>query len=185
MSTFSLIPGVYIPDVSALKREYKQGKSRLMFSLSARDYKRFFEASVKLLREPVFFFVEIPGDNDCDRTYYLDNCTSAVAQAILKRYSDILFSDGVIKFGFGSHSTEDEIYMQEYQTVSICAKNTAEYAKILENLGYTRNDKAVLAWDILSESNTGECVNVEANDEGYPEMINNLIDVGMYCANDC
>lgn len=173
---------MYIPDVSALKKEYRVKKTDLTLSLSAEDYKPFFVDAVSLLKEPVFFFAEIPADNDAMRTYYLDNCTMPVAKAILKRYENILFADGVIRFGFGSHSTDDEIYMREYQTLTVYSKNIAEYERVLERLGYSRNDKALLTWDIISEKNAGECVNVEADDEGYPEMINNLIDVGMYAA---
>lgn len=114
------------------------------------------------------------------RTYYLDNCTLAVAQAILKRYGGILFADGVIRFGFGSHKTSDEIYMREYQTLTVYSKEIQRYAELLDKLGYRRNDSAVLTWDILSDKNPGECVNVESDDEGYPDMINNLIDIGMY-----
>lgn len=171
-----------IPDVSAVERCYKLQKSNITLSISAEDYKKFFTEAVKLLKEPVFFFVEIPADDDSMRTYYLDNCTASVAQAILKRYGGILFADGVIKFGFGSHSTSDEIYMQEYQTMSIYSERTREYEKLLDSMGYRRNDKAVLTWDVISEKNIGECINVEVDDEGYADMINNLIDVGMYVA---
>lgn len=72
--------------------------------------------------------------------------------------------------------------MQEYQTVSIYSEKIGEYEKILQSLGYLKNAKAVLTWDVIGEKNIGECVNVEVDDEGYPEMINNLIDVGMYPA---
>ena len=180
--SFRLIPGVYIPDLTGISREYRLAPKKLIFSLSAEDYKPFFNKAVRLLGEKVFFFLEIPGDNDGMRTYYLDNCTSSVAQAILKRYGGILFADGVIRFGFGSHITGDEIYMQEYQTATVCSKNISDYEKVLLALGYRRNDKATLTWDILSEKNVGECVNVDVDDEGYPEMLNNLIDVGMYPA---
>lgn len=179
---FRLIPGVYIPDVSGVTKEYREQKSKLFLSLSAEDYRKFFSGAVNKLCEPVFFFVEIPSDNDSLRTYYLDNCTIPVAQAILKRYGGILFSDGVIKFGFGSHRTGDEIYMQEYQTLTVFSERLEPYKKILAELGYSENKKAVLTWDVLSEENVGECVNVESDDETYAEMINNLIDVGMYPA---
>lgn len=182
ISGFRLIAGVYIPDVSTVKREYRIQKDKILLSLSAEDYKPFFTKAVKLIKEPVFFFAEIPSDDDSMRTYYLDNCTAPVVQAILKRYGGILFADGVIRFGFGSNSSDEEIYMQSYQTVSVYSKNVAEYERILRSLGYQRNDRAVLTWDVLSEKNTGECVNVEVDDEGYHDMINNLIDVGMYSA---
>lgn len=182
ISDFKLLAGVYIPDVSALGREYRVKKSEITLSLSAEDYAKFFREGVKLLSEPVFFFVEIPSDDDKMRTYYLDNCTVEVAQAILKRYGGILFADGVIRFGFGSHSSEDEIYMCEYQTVKIYAKDTLPFEGLLGSLGYKKNNSAVLAWDIICEQNPGECVNVEADGEGYYDMVNNLIDIGMYPA---
>ena len=182
MSSFKLIAGVAIPDTTKLKREYKQSRGRLYLTLSAEDYPAFWRESVKLLGEGVFFFVEIPDDNDQTRLYYLDNCTASVAQAILKRYSSVLYSDGVIKFGFGSHSTEDEIYMMDYQTLSIYSQNLAPYEELLEKMGYLKNKNALLAWDILSEDNAGECTCIEADDESYVDMINNLIDVGMYPA---
>ena len=182
MSDFSLIPGVYIPDTGALKREYRLQKSKITLTLSAEDYPRFFRGCVDALKEPVFFFIEIPGDNDSYVTYYLDNCTLPVARAILKRYGGILYSDGVIRFGFGSHKTEDEIYMQEYQTATVYSDSIARYEKILGEMGYTRNDKAVLAWDIISSENPGECSNTDSEGESYFDVVNNLTDVGMYRA---
>lgn len=182
ISEFMLTAGVNIPDVSGLRREYKVRKSKIIFSLSAQDYGEFFTRAVKLLKEPLFFFVEIPADNDSVRTYYLDNCTEPVAQAVLERCGGILYADGVIKFGFGSHSADDEIYMQEYQTVSVCSERAEEFEKLLDSLGYKRNDRALLTWDVLSEQNVGECVNVDVEGEGYPDMLDNLIDIGMYPA---
>lgn len=182
MSEFRLIPGISIPDTSRIKREYKISRGRIYFTISAQDYQGFFSSCVKKLEEPVFFFVEIPDDNGEYRLYYLDNCTEPVAQAILKRYSGILFGDGVIKYGFGSHAVDDEIYMQEYQTVSIYSKDLAKYEEVLASLGYVKSKDCVLSWDVIDKDNVGECINVEADDESYIDMINNLIDVGMYPA---
>ena len=85
ISEFRLIAGVSIPDVSAVGREYKLKSSKMTFSLSAEDYGEFFARAVKLIKEPLCFFAEIPSDNDSVRTYYLDNCTEPVAQAICRR----------------------------------------------------------------------------------------------------
>lgn len=182
MSEFRLIPGVSIPDTSRIKREYKISRGRIYFTISAEDYQGFFTSCVKKLNEPVFFFVEIPDDNGEYRIYYLDNCTMPVALAILKRYSGILFGDGVIRYGFASHADDDEIYMQEYQTLSIYSKDLSRYESVLTSLGYTKNKDCILSWDIIDKDNVGECINVEADDESYIDMINNLIDVGMYPA---
>ncbi len=180
--SFKLIAGVSIPDTTALKKEYQLSKDRILLSLSAEDYANFFREGVKLLQAPLFFFVEIPDSDDRTRLYYLDNCTPEVIQAILKTYGHILYADGVIKFGFGSHTAEEEIYMQDYQTVSICAGDLTAYEGLLQGIGYQPNKAAKLTWDILSEKNPGEATCIEADDETYVDMINNLIDVGMYPA---
>ncbi len=180
--SFKLIAGVSIPDVSLLKKEYSEQKGKLTLSLSAEDYPRFFREGTKLIREPVFFFVEIPDNDDSTRLYYLDNCSADVIQAILKTYGHILYSDGVIKFGFGSNVADEEIYMQDYQTLSIYAPDLAPYKSLLDSMGYAQNKSAKLTWDVLSESNTGECTCIESDEETYVDMINNLIDVGMYPA---
>ena len=83
---------------------------------------------------------------------------------------------------FAGHTDDDEIYMQEYQTLSIYSKDLAKYEQVLSSLGYTKNKDCVLSWDVIDKDNVGECINVEADDESYIDMINNLIDVGMYPA---
>ncbi len=180
--SFKLIAGVSIPDISPLQKEYASAKGKLTFSLSAEDYPRFFRESTRLLTGPVFFFVEIPDSDDSTRLYYLDNCTHEVIAAILKTYSHILYADGVIKFGFGSNVAEQEIYMQDYQTVTVFAEDISPYERLLESMGYGANKSAKLTWDIISDKNPGECTCIEADDESYIDMINNLIDVGMYPA---
>lgn len=181
MSKFSLIQGVSVKNYSDILFEYRILENNLICSLSSFDYKSFFTQAVSKLKEPVFFFIEAPeGDSDEYSTYYLDNCTQSVAKAILKRYGDILFSDGIIRFGFGSHKTEEEIYMQEFQQLSIYSKNLSPFEEILKKLGYKRNDSALTLWDVMSEENPGSRECVECEDEGYPEIIENLTDIGMY-----
>lgn len=183
MPKFSLIEGVTLKDCSKILPRYRIGDNNLICALSAADYRAFFAAAVSLLKEPVFFFIEVPeGDGDEYSTYYLDNCTVPVAKAILKRYGDILFSDGIIRFGFGSHKTEDEIFMQEFQQLSIYSVNLLPYEKLMNSLGYSRNDDAPTLWDIIDEQNPGMRECVESEDEGYPEIIENLTALGLYKA---
>lgn len=181
MPKFSLIQGVSLKDYSKVSCEYRIMENNLVCALSSGDYKSFFTQAVAKLKEPVFFFIETPQEENEDySTYYLDNCTQPVAKAILKRYGDILFSDGIIRFGFGSHKTEDEIYMQEFQQLSVYSKKLTPFEEILVSLGYRRNDSALTLWDIMSEDNPGSRECVECEDEGYPEIIENLTEVGMY-----
>lgn len=182
MDGIRLIQGVTVKDLNGVKKEYKIKDSNVILTLSAEDYKSFFTSAVKAMKGPVFFFIEIPDGEDGYKTYYLDNCTVSVAQAILKRYGEILYADGVIRFGFGSHADEDEIYMQEFQRLCIYSKDAKKYEKIISGLGYLENDGALSIWDILSGDNTGLREAVECDDESYVDIVNNLIDIGMYAA---
>ena len=183
LSIFKLIPGVEIPNTSEIKREYQQSGNNITLNLSAGDYTKFFKSVVDLLPEPVFFFIEIPKDEgEGYETYYLDNCTTSVAKAILKRYGGILFSDGVIRFGFGSHTAEEEIFMQEYQLLSIYSGTLQKFAKLVEKLGYTKTDQLTTAWDVLNEENVGKCESVDFEDESYLDIIEQLQELGLYKA---
>ncbi len=183
MSSFNLIAGVEIPNTSQIKREYCQNQRNITACLSADDYTRFFKGAVQLLSEPVFFFIEIPNeDGESYQTYYLDNCTVPVAKAIIKRYGGILFSDGVIRFGFGSHTAEEEIYMQEYQLLSIYSPNHKKFSQLLEKLGYTKTNELITTWDILNDENIGKCESVDFEDESYIDIIESLEDLGLYKA---
>lgn len=179
-----LIHGVSVKDVSGVFCEYALDGDGVRLTLSAQDYKSFFVQAVGLLKEPLFFFLECPGgsggDADDYSVYYLDNCTLPVVRAILKRYGGILYSDGVIRFGFGSLSSDEEIYIREYQSLRIYTKQPARYEELLKRMGYQRNDSALSLWDVLSETNVGECESVECDDEGYQDIIDNLSELGMY-----
>lgn len=179
--SIKLIPGVSVLDTSGVGREYKKQDDSLELTLSQEDYKPFFKKAVASLKEPVFFFIETPeGDSDEMNTYYLDNCTVPVAQAILKRYSGILYSDGIIRFGFGSHTDDDEIFMQEFQLLSIYSKQIGKYEQILKELNYKENSKAKSIWDILSDENVGARESVECDDECFEDIIANLSELGLY-----
>lgn len=178
MSEIKLIAGVSV-DASSIKKEYRIEDGRLTLTLSADDYKSFWSRAVDRFTEPMFFFIEVPdGDSDEYLTYYL-NCTVPVAKAILKRYGGILFSDGVIRFGFGSEAG-DELYMQEFQRLDIYSNSLSKFEPIVKSLGYKNNSEATTIWDVLSDSNPGMRECVEVDDEGFEDLIENLKDVGLY-----
>ena len=107
MSKIKLIHGVSVDDTQALRKEYRLDGETIELTLSAEDYKEFFKQAVRLLPEPVFFFLEIPREDDDEGydTYYLDNCTIPVAEAILDRYGgDTLLGRGYplrLRLAFG------------------------------------------------------------------------------------
>lgn len=185
-----LIHGIDFSGADALRPEFKSDGESLTLTLSAEDYPAFFQKAVGALAEPIFFFAELPDESgiaggstsDEYKTYYLDNCTLPVIKAILKRYGGILYSDGVLRFGFGSHKTGDEIYMQEYQQLSVYSRNISAFKKILSDMGYSENQSAVTLWDIISESSPISGESVECDGETAADMIDNLKELGLYQA---
>ncbi len=178
MSEIRLIVGVSV-DASGIRKEYKTEDGRLTMTLSAEDYKSFWGRAVAKFTEPMFFFIEVPdGDSEEYLTYYL-NCTVPVAKAILKRYSGILFTDGVIRFGFGSEEG-DELYRQEFQRRDIYSNSLSKFAPIVKSLGHKNNPEVTTIWDVLSDDNPGMMECVEVDDESFEDIIENLTEVGLY-----
>lgn len=166
-------------NADSVRKEYKTEDGRLTLTLSAEDYRNFFKQAVDRFTEPMFFFIEVPeGESEEYLTYYL-NCTVPVAKAILKRYGGILFSDGIIRFGFGSEAG-DEIYMQEFQRLDIYSNSLPKFEAIVKSLGYKNNPEAHTIWDVLSDDNPGMRECVEVDDESFEDIIENLTDVGLY-----
>lgn len=183
-----LIHGIEFSGADKLKAEFRQDGESLVLTLSAEDYSAFFLKASGALAEPLFFFAELPTEESGNaageyKTYYLDNCTLPVIKAILKRYGGVLYSDGVIRFGFGSHKTGDEVYMQEYQQLSVYSRNISAFKKIVSELGYSENQNAITLWDIISEENPISGESVECDGETAADMIDNLKELGLYEAN--
>lgn len=190
MKNFILKQGIFVSDVADCTSGYVCFDSEnITASVSAEKLKALTVGGVKLLAEPVFFFAEVPCDEDEEKklggglhrnVYYLDNCTAEVAQAIIKRYSDLLFSDGVLQFGFGSHVDSSEIFLRKYQVASIYSPDISPFKKLFSELSIPEADKLITLGSVIGENNHGECVIVEANGETIFDMIENLAEAGLY-----
>lgn len=175
-------------DITGVRSAYTATEGGYRAVMSAEKLLPAAKELVGLLDEPVFFFLELPESDDEEDgeydVYYLDNCTLPVAQAILERYGELLTQDGITRFGFGSHTTEEEVYFTDYQMTDIyCPGNTAA-AKVLEKAGLERTDSLVTLWDNISEDAPGICMRVELNGETTADIVENLRGEGMYKADN-
>ena len=192
MSDFNLAEGYEIQDFSSLEECFQVTDDNIVANISSNNLYKIILDMISLLPEPVFFFIEAPCDDDEEKSlssnnstthkkvYYLDNCNHKVARAIMKRYGELLINDGLVQFGFGSHSSEEEIYIKKYNLFSVYSNNISEYAKVFKNNNIKKTTKIKTAWDILSNDNSGTCTMVEYNGESIYDIIENLADVGMY-----
>lgn len=139
------------------------------------------KAFIKAVKEPVFFFIELPHENsESYDTYYLDNCTKKVAGAIIDCYGEVLANDGVSRFGFGSNATEEEIYFRDYQEFSAYVKSPQTLTKSLEQLGAQKKEKFKTLWDMMNDENPGCLTVVELDGETVFDIPDALKEAGMY-----
>lgn len=178
---FTLCQGISVNGTEDLFSQYKKTENGLTGILSREDIIPVAEAFVGSYKEPVFFFLELPKDSGEEYdVYYLDNCTTEVAKAIIKRYGQLLTDDGVSKFGFGSHADDEEIYFQEYQEFSVYSRSINRAETIMKKLGIKSTDNVDSMWDLFSDENPGCLSMVELDGETVFDIPLNLESVGMY-----
>ncbi|MDE6149059.1 MAG: hypothetical protein K2F81_03055 [Ruminococcus sp.] len=191
---FKLVQGVDADNIENVHSAYSIDENGIYSVLSAEIYEEAVSKLVEKLVEPVFFFLEIPCSAEEEKIlrksksdpyhyniYYLDNCTIPVADAIMKRYGELLVNDGVCRFGFGSHNNEEEIYCKSYQTVSVYG-NIKKFKAVLDEMNIPCEAEIKTIWDVLSSENTGTCSTVEINGETVNDIAVNLKLEGMYLA---
>ncbi len=192
--TFKLIQGVDVNNIENVHSAYSIDENGIYSVLSAEIYEEAVSELVGKLVEPVFFFLEIPCSAEEEKMlrksksdpyhyniYYLDNCTIPVAKAIMERYGELLANDGVSRFGFGSHSSNEEIYCKGYQTVSVYG-DVNKFKTVFEKENIPCEAEIKTLWDVLSYENTGTCSTVEINGETVNDIEVNLKSEGMYLA---
>lgn len=181
---FTLAQGNIVPHLEGIHEAYHIKDNNILCNISCDNLYNVIKQFIKLLNEPLFFFIEVPNSNadsdDSKDIYYLDNCTTDVALAILKRYGDILINDGIVEFGFGSLKDNDEIYVMKYKVTSIYSENINKYSKCLDSLKFPKEDTIITVWDLLTDDNMGSCTHVECEGESIYDIIENLKEVGMY-----
>lgn len=192
-NNFSLPQGIEINDISGIHNCFEATQKNILASISSDKLFKILLELVKQLTAPVFFFIETPCDEETEKKlrkddssplhkdiYYLDNCTTKVALAIIKRYGELLVNDGLVQFGFGSNTENEEIYIMKYNVLSIYAEDTSSFCNILKNYNITQENNIKTLWDILSEDNPGACTLIDLNGENIFDIVENLKDEGIY-----
>lgn len=186
----NLILGCTAGDTHGVHPAYSAAEKGFTAIVNREDICKIGEKAIKLLPEPLFFFLEIPCTLDEEKAlgkgkkkphkniYYLDNCTAEVCLAILKRYGQLLTDDGLSMFGFGSHNSGEEIYFLKYNELTIFGDKRFE--KIFKELNIPREENYTSLWDNFTEETPGECRSVEIDGETVYNIVENLKSEGMY-----
>lgn len=192
--SFELIQGVSAENYDKLHSVYSVNGDSISATVSEHLMLPLLLQLVKQLTAPVFFFMELPCSIEEEKQlrrskndpyhynlYYLDNCTIPVAEAILKRYGELLVNDGLCRFGFGSHNGSEEIYCLKYQVMSLYG-NTDKFKKCFDKLEIACEDDFLTLWDTFTDDSPGTSFGVEINGESVNDIKENLQPEGLYLA---
>lgn len=191
---FKLIEGLNIDNITGIKSSYtKLNESEISCVISAEKIKSIISRAVKSIKKP-YFFIEVPcteaqetelskkGDKGLHMQLYNLEVTYDVADAILKRYGDLLINDGVTNFGFCSLETETEIYVMPFQNIMLYNKsNVNVFENILkeEHIVKDTPENHITIDSLLSKNNPADRTLVELDGETVFDMIENLKDAGL------
>lgn len=184
MENFKLIEGIALHGASTdgvPDEFYERIEGGVCIYPSAEKLPPLLSAAAEFSDEPMFFFLELPSQDEELRfeTYYLE-CTKPVADAIVKRYGELLINDGVSRFGFGSHKTGGEICFDTLQRVYVYTRDSEALEKLLLKLKIS--DAVGRSAAKIFDPDTDDLMQVEINGETVFDIAENLKSAGLYRA---
>jgi len=158
--------------------------------------KRFIESHKE---EYLFFILEMPTnlkdepkaedgtvENLSTDVYFIDGLDTERALSVLNSLGSFLIRDGLNTFGFGGHSSNEEILFGKYNVMTIYTKAADKYHKLFEDFSIEQTDNLVTAWETFDSVHFGECCRYE------PESGKTIFDIpeefreyGMYLYERC
>jgi len=187
--------GVTIPFPENIKEEFQVFEKSIIFNLSLKKIKLVIDDFLNQLSEPLFFVLEIPlsqqeeteirKDNNNPfhkKVCYLDGQSKEQISAILQKYGDLLFNDGMSQFAIASHMTNDEIYIQKYKVITIYCNEPIKYVNLLKKHGLIQTDNLLTAWNTFSDETPGHVQTIELDGINVYDVYDELVKSGMYVA---
>ena len=175
---FQTAAGVTVPFPNQLREQYRVDGDMITCNLSFEKLSDFIHAYYASLSEPLF--LAIHPDAEQDEVWYLDGMTKKQLTMILDGYGELLLQDGLSAFAIGSLATEDELFVQKYQLLSLYSPTISRVEKLLTRFDVPRVDAIVTAWDTFSEAHPGSAERLEIAGMTVPDIIRDLQEIGMY-----
>lgn len=159
-----------VPFPEKLEEQYDIYINKIVANVGTDKIRNLILDFIDMHDEWLFFILEIPANwNDEPKdeegnltgrhqeVYYIDGCSQEKAKSILSDIGDLLIDDGMNCFGFGGHSSKEEILFDKYNVMTIYTQNPDRYKAFLENYNITKTDNLITAWNTFSEEYFGEC----------------------------
>ena len=187
--------GVQIPFPERIHEKYIIKKDFIRFNISFEKLEPLFRDFLDGLTEPVFFIVQIPLNqkeeviirkpdekSNHSEVLYLDGQTKEQITGILDAYGQLLFNDGMSRFGVASHATGDEIFIQKYKIVDIYSKTIDRYVFLLNKYHIEKTLNLITPWDTFSHEHYGECRRIKVNNMDVYDVAEKLKEQSLYRA---
>lgn len=141
-----LVKGHRISNPEKLSEGYEMcDNTSIVANVNAEKILDVFRHFIVIHDEPMFFILELPVTEDRENpvapsvlkethkgVYYIDGCSGEECFALMERYGELLINDGLVRFGFGCHESQDEIMLDKYDIVTIYSQQLASYADFYE-----------------------------------------------------
>ena len=166
----NLAKGYKIYEPERLNEEYEVTDDvTLMANVDVEKIKEVFQHFIVMHDEPLFFILELPVT--CDRenpvapgileethkdVYYIDGCSQEECLVLLERYGELLINDGMNRFGYGCHESQDEIMLDKYNVITIYSQQLSNYSDFFEAHGIKKVESLITAWDTFSDETPGQ-----------------------------
>ena len=129
----NLVKGYKISEPEKLNEGYEViSEVSITANVNAEKIFDVFQHFIVMHDEPLFFILELPVTSDRETpiapgiveklhkdVYYIDGCSREECLVLMERYGELLINDGISKFGFGGHESQDEIMLDKYNVVVI------------------------------------------------------------------
>ena len=110
------------------------------------------------------------------------NSNHTMVLVLLERYGELLINDGMNRFGYGCHESQDEIMLDKYNVITIYSQQLSNYSDFFEAHGIKKVESLITAWDTFSDETPGQAERCDYKGKSVYDLPEELKDRGMYLA---
>ncbi len=197
---FKIVEGIKVDNLSGIFESYSiekspKGYSTITINISAQNIIPIFKQLAQNVKELGFLLIEVGTHQDIEKTlrksdhdpfhkdvYYLDGMKWKDAEKIINQYEHQFSQDGLVNFGFGSHSGYDEVYVSSYKVFYIYANEPEKYLKALNRLKIPKVDRVKTVWSNFNHKSPGRRLALSNCKPTIWGIIERLKERGLYLA---
>jgi hypothetical protein len=204
LSEFLLARGVSVPNFAGIhecyairQHEYPSRGSTSIFTanVSAENLGNLINRFVSQLDEPCFLIIETPTNLKIEQeireaeadsfhldVYYWGELTRKRLLEIFSKYEELLINDGMVRFGFRSHITRDELFIDKYKVVSILTADEQRYIKLIGEMGIPQQENIKTVWDTFSSETPRDAYRISVDGKDIYQVVEELKECGLFFA---